>query len=143
MPVSPLKASLGQLKGCRHTLFRQKKIYLLYNEGEAYAKKMDEASVPVSLVRIRGRIHDHGLPNPLANISAVQATFYATATELKKHWNWSSTGYISGNRYNSNLFISKGLKGIASFFLKFMVIPRWIESSGLLRRLPLELSQTQ
>ena len=52
MPVSPLKASLGQLKGCRHTLFRQKKIYLLYNEGEAYVKKMDEAGVPVSLVRI-------------------------------------------------------------------------------------------
>lgn len=59
--------------------------YLLYNEGEAYVEKMDEAGVLVSLVRIRVVIHDYGLPNPLANIFAVQSAFYATERELKKH----------------------------------------------------------
>lgn len=55
---------------------------VLRDEGEAYARKMDEAGVNVTLFRIQGMIHDYGLLNPLATVPTVQAAMRAGATEL-------------------------------------------------------------
>lgn len=82
--ASPLKASLAQLKGLPPTLVQVAENDVLRNEGEAYARKMDEAGVDVTLVRMDGLIHDYGLLNPIATVPAVQSALRAAAAELKK-----------------------------------------------------------
>lgn len=81
--AAPLQASLQQLKGLPPTLVQTAENDVLRDEGEAYARKLDEAGVPVTLVRIQGMIHDYGLLNPLADVPAVQSALRAAAAELK------------------------------------------------------------
>jgi len=81
--AAPLKATLAQLKGLPPTLIQTAENDVLRDEGEAYARKLDEAGVPTTLVRIQGMIHDYGLLNPLANVPAVQSALRAAAAELK------------------------------------------------------------
>lgn len=81
--AAPLKATLAQLKGLPPTLVQTAENDVLRDEGEAYARKMDEAGVAVTLVRMEGMIHDYGLLNPLAHVPAVQSALRAAAAELK------------------------------------------------------------
>jgi acetyl esterase/lipase len=82
--ASPLKASLERLNGLPPALVQVAENDVLRDEGEAYARKMDEAGVDVTLVRIDGMIHDYGLLNPIATVPAVQSALRAAAAELKK-----------------------------------------------------------
>jgi acetyl esterase/lipase len=56
-----------------------------WDEGEAYARKLDAAGVDVTAVRYEGLIHDYGLLNALSQIPAVRAALHQAAEELKKH----------------------------------------------------------
>jgi acetyl esterase/lipase len=82
---APLQASLGQLKGLPPALIQVAENDILRDEGEAYGRKLDEAGVPVTLVRYNGMIHDFGLLNALAELPATRSLFIQAAAELKKY----------------------------------------------------------
>ena len=81
--ASPLQASLEQLKGLPPAVIQTAENDVLRDEGEAYARKLDAAGVPVALLRIQGMIHDYGLLNPLADIPAVRVALREAAWELR------------------------------------------------------------
>jgi acetyl esterase/lipase len=80
--ASPLKASKKELEALPPTIVQTAENDVLRSEGEAYARKLDEAGVEVTLMRIQGMIHDYGLLNPLAHVPAVQAALRQAAMEL-------------------------------------------------------------
>ena len=82
--ASPLQASLEQLKGLPPALIQTAENDVLRDEGEAYARKLDEAGVPVTLTRYGGLIHDYGLLNPLAEIPAVKTALLQAAAVIRK-----------------------------------------------------------
>jgi len=81
--ASPLQASLEQLQGLPPALIQTAENDVLRDEGEAYARKLDEAGVPVTLTRYGGLIHDYGLLNPLAEIPAVKTALLQAAAVIK------------------------------------------------------------
>src|SRR5215472_13361152 len=64
--VSPLQASLEQLRGLPPALIVNCENDVVRDEGEAYAHKLMAAGVPVMASRYLGVIHDFVLLNPLA-----------------------------------------------------------------------------
>lgn len=83
--LSPLRASLEQLRGLPPALIQVAEADILRDEGEAYGRKLDEAGVEVATVRYNGAIHDFGLLNPLANTPQTKALFMHAAAELRKY----------------------------------------------------------
>lgn len=82
--ASPLQASLSQLKGLPPALIQTAENDVLRDEGEAYARKLDEAGVPVMLSRYGGLIHDYGMLNPIANVPATKIAIFQAAQVIAK-----------------------------------------------------------
>ncbi len=83
--ASPLRASLEQLKGLPPTLVQTAEMDVLRDEGEAYARKLDAAGVPVTAVRYNSLIHDYGLLNVLSTVPSVRSAMDQAAQALKTH----------------------------------------------------------
>ncbi len=83
--ISPLLASIDQLKGLPPTLIQVAENDILRDSGEAYGRRLDEAGVKVTTIRYNGMIHDFGLLNALAELPAVRSLFLHAAAELKKY----------------------------------------------------------
>ena len=58
---------------------------VLRDEGEAYARKLDEAGVDVTCVRYNGAIHDFALLNALRAVPTKAAALRQAADELAHH----------------------------------------------------------
>jgi acetyl esterase/lipase len=71
--ASPLRATLEQLAGLPPALVITGEADVLRDEGEAYAKKLREAGVPVTAVRYQGIIHDFVMLNALRETHAADA----------------------------------------------------------------------
>lgn len=82
--ASPLQASLEELKGLPPALCQIAENDILHDEGLAYARKLDEAGVPVTIQTYNGFIHDYGLLNPLDHIEAVKFSSQQGALGLRQ-----------------------------------------------------------
>ncbi|MFD5575153.1 alpha/beta hydrolase [Streptomyces cadmiisoli] len=71
--ASPLRASLDELRDLPPALVVVDESDVLRDEGEAYARRLTEAGVPTTSVRVNGMLHDFMMLNPLRPTQA--ATF--------------------------------------------------------------------
>jgi acetyl esterase len=83
--VAPLQAMIEQLRGLPPTLIQTAENDVLRDEGEAYARKLDEAGVDVTCVRYDGAIHDFALLNALRQVPSTDAALQQAASELARH----------------------------------------------------------
>jgi acetyl esterase len=82
--ASPLGASLERLKGLAPAVIQTAEMDVLRDEGEAYARKLDQAGIEVTSTRYNGLIHDYGLLNPISQVPGVRSALLHASTELKK-----------------------------------------------------------
>ena len=82
--VSPLQASIEQLEGLPSALVINGENDILCDEGEAYARKLLEADVPVTAVRYHGTIHDFVMLNTITDDPAPRAAIEQASHMLKK-----------------------------------------------------------
>jgi acetyl esterase/lipase len=93
--VSPLRASIDELKGLPPALVVTAENDPLRDEGEAYARKLKEAGVRVDAVRYNGTIHDFVLLNALRNLPSTRGAIEQINEGVRKHLN-------AGERTHSN-----------------------------------------
>lgn len=82
--VSPLHASLQQLKGLPPALIINGENDVLRDEGQAYALKLLEAGVQVTAVQYHGTIHDFVMLNAITDDPAPRGAIEQASQMLKK-----------------------------------------------------------
>ncbi len=83
--VSPLRASIEELKGLPPALVITAENDPLRDEGEAYARKLKQAGVSVDAVRYNGTIHDFVALNALRDVPSTEAAIEQVNEGLREH----------------------------------------------------------
>lgn len=81
--ISPLHADVEDLKNLPSTLILTVENDVLRDEGEAYARKLDNAGVDVINVRINGTIHDFMMLNALSETEPVKGALKIICSFLR------------------------------------------------------------
>lgn len=85
--VSPLQASIDQLRDLPPALVITNECDVLRDEGEAYAHKLIEAEIDTTAVRLLGTIHDCAMLNALAGTPAVRVAINLANIKLNQALN--------------------------------------------------------
>lgn len=81
--ISPLKAAMEDLQGLPPALIITDENDVLRDEGEAYARKLEQAGVKVISVRINGTHHDFMMLNALIDTEPAKGAFILACNVLK------------------------------------------------------------
>jgi acetyl esterase len=81
--ASPLTATIEQLRGLPPALLITDENDVLRDEGEAYGRKLAEAGVRVTSVRVNGAIHDFMILNPIASTAPVRVAIALAVSEIR------------------------------------------------------------
>jgi acetyl esterase len=90
--ASPLSATLDQLKGLPPALVIVDENDVLRDEGEQYAKKLIQAGVEVTPLRVLATHHDYALLNALAGTPATKVTVQIVSEKLSEALGTKSRG---------------------------------------------------
>jgi acetyl esterase/lipase len=82
--AAPLRASTEQLRGLPPALVVTGECDVLRDEGEAYARRLNEAGVTVNMTRYPGIIHDFAMLNALTDTAAARDAIAQTNQLLRK-----------------------------------------------------------
>jgi acetyl esterase len=82
--ASPLRASLEELSSLPPAVVITAECDVLRDEGEAYAERLKEAGVPVSITRYAGTIHDFVMLNDLASTTAAREAIEQSNEALRR-----------------------------------------------------------
>ena len=82
--ASPLRASVEELRGLPPAVVITAECDVLRDEGEAYAVRLQEAGVPVSITRYPGTIHDFVMLNDLAATDAARDAIEQSNEALRR-----------------------------------------------------------
>lgn len=83
--VSPLRATMSQLKGLPPALVITAENDPLRDEGESYARKLKDAGVAVTAIRFNGTIHDFVLLNALRQEPSTKAALQLVNDSVREH----------------------------------------------------------
>jgi acetyl esterase/lipase len=95
--ASPLRAGLSELEGLPPALVIVDENDVLRDEGEAYARKLTQAGVPTTSIRVNGILHDFMMLNPLRSTQAA-TTAVGTAVHTLRTVLATSGGAAPQNR---------------------------------------------
>jgi acetyl esterase len=82
--ASPLRATTRELASLPPTMVITAEADVLRDEGEAFARRLREAGVPVTAVRLQGTIHDFAMLNALSDTQATRAALILAAGVLRQ-----------------------------------------------------------
>lgn len=86
MTASPLNATIEQLQGLPAAMILNGEADVLRDEGEAYARKLRSAGVPVTAIRFQAMIHDFVMLNALDQTKACRAAMDVSTDWIKKSY---------------------------------------------------------
>lgn len=84
--ASPLRASLGELRGMPPALIITAELDILRDEAEAYARRLAQADVAVAEARFLGTVHSFMIINALAHTPASRAAIDQVSAHLRRCW---------------------------------------------------------
>lgn len=84
--ASPLNATVEQLQGLPAAMILNGEADVLRDEGEAYARKLRSAGVPVTAIRFQAMIHDFVMLNALDQTKACRAAMDVSTDWIKKSY---------------------------------------------------------